>query len=310
MDNHLELSQLEPLPVGGLRNLLRKFDNPESSRKFMLDGTGRIALYLYRNNTNDIEPQKGFVYFKNHKIYSITYEGFTPPIATRLLTGGFINEEIYLYLNQLDPMLVGDEAVKNNYVAPDSLDTINRQMMLSSLTYLYGWQDAFWRWEADEIFDGFQIPEISLHLILSSADERIGQWDALLRNFPQATKPDAIPCPGPEWDNREAIDPSPEMNRIAALVASGKCPIAKIAMLCGFTRFEIADKLAKATSSGVITVMYPTGNGRESILERSQLLNEYNTAKLDLELAQSNLASAEFHFKEVEMKIEASQQKN
>lgn len=307
MNSDLPLNELKPLPVGGLRNLLRHLDANHSLPKALPSGTGRLALHLTTRQDNNSGSTKGFVYFQNNKIYSITYEGFAPPIAIRLLTSELINEEICQYLNKFDPMHVGKEAIKNKYINAEELNEINRQMSLSSLTYLYGWHDALWRWEPDETFDGFQIPEISLHLLLSSADERIGQWDALRRNFPEATKPDAIPCPGPEWQKRSIIDPSPEMRRLSTLIEEGRCSVAKAAILCGFTRFEIADKLAKATTAGVITVMHPTTEAKESVLERSQFLNDYNTAKRDLDLARSNLASAELNFEEIEARIRASQ---
>lgn len=302
---------LAPLPPGGLRKLLRTIEEGSSLKGVTSEKAGRISLHNEVIKENSTVIVIGSVYFREGNIYSVTYDGFIPPIATRLYTGGFIKEEIYQYLSQVETNKVGIEAIKNGYINQDILDSINRQMVLSSLTYLYGWEKALWQWDSNKTFDGFRIPELPIDLILASADERMGQWEALNRKFPQVTKPNAIPFPGPDWADRKVIDPSPEMERLSILVAEGNMTISKIATACGFTRFEIAAKLAKAVIDGILVVsdQETMKNGQNSSLEGLKLQSEYEMAKIDLEMARVNFLSADNHFKEIQARIGISDSK-
>ena len=303
--NVVPTGNLAQLPSGGLRKLLRTIEEGSSFKNVTSEKAGRIYLHHEVAKDKNTSIVSGSVYFRKGNIYAVTYEGFIPPIATRLYTGGFIKEEVYQYLSQLEANKVGFEAIKNGYISQDILDSINRQMVLSSLTYLYGWEKAYWQWDSNETFDGFKIPELPIDLLLASADERMGQWEALNRKFPQVTKPNAVPFPGPDWADRKVIDPSPEMERLSTLVAEGNMTISKIATVCGFTRFEIAAKLAKAVIDGILVVSDPDmlKSGKVSSLEGLKLQSAYEIAKRDLEMARVNFISAENYFNEIRAKM-------
>jgi hypothetical protein len=215
-------------------------------------------------------------------------------MATRLYTGGFLTEDQYQKLKAYPNKQVGPLAVKNGYVHQDTIDDINRQMILSSLTHLYGWVNATWLWEPDAFSENFTIPGLEIMLMVANADERIGQWDALARNFPQVTKPNVVLAPGLEWNLREQIDPSPEMRRIASFV-DGKMNVSKIATYCGFTRFDIAARLAKAVTDGTIILLdmdqVVSGNN-SGIVESDELIQaeaKVDSIRVSLIQAEQNL---------------------
>lgn len=288
---------LVSLPQGGLRSLLRQlgseedqFGNPSATK------TGRIAL---KEQTQDKE---GAIYLNAGRIYAVTFTNFTPPIASRLYTGGYLNKEQYEYLSQFPSEEVGALALQHGYVIKDILDNINRQMILSSLTYLYSWNKALWTWEANETFHNFTIPSLETLLLLAATDERIGQWDALARNFPQVTKAHAIPCPGLDWNNRTMVDSSPEMNRLSNLT-DGTTSIAKIATICGFTRFEIAARLAKAIVDGILVVDDPDSPQKGNAIENSLSQMELNEAMMAVDVAKAAVSSAERHLRDIQTRL-------
>jgi hypothetical protein len=287
-------SNLSPLSGGGLRALLSKLGAPDAFGNPPPAYTGRIVI--------EEKERSGWVYFRSGRIYAVGYAGFTPPIAVRLQAGGLITLEQYNYLKTLPPQLVGIEAVTRNYVAFDSVEDINRQMMLSSLTFLYGWKEALWRWEEGVETDSFIVTGLEANLVISAADERISQWDTLVRNFPQVTKSKAVPFPGEEWHSIETASLTPDMASLLQYV-NGETSIARIATACGFTRFEIAARLAKAISQGLIFLSDPDtgekvgkdymGETEKRAEEYKQALYAFQIAEKAYEVAKANLARLE-----------------
>lgn len=212
--------------------------------------SGRVVV----NDPNS--DREGSVYMRHGRVYSVALDGFMPPIATRLHSGGMITDDQWEYLLSLEPQDVGPEAVIRGYATQDAVDDVHRQMILSSLTHLYGWARAPYWWDEDAETENFTIPGLETALMVMLADERMGQWDALARNYPQVTKSHAIPMVGPEWGAKEGEQTTPEMAAILRRV-DGATSIARIANECGFTRFEIAARLAKAIADGVLIIPNP-----------------------------------------------------
>ena len=285
----------EPLPSGGLRTLLRQFGSEDRFGNPAQAKTGRILLKASKD-------KEGAIYLNNGCIYAVTFTNFIPPIASRLYSGGFINEDQYRYLNQFPSEQVGDLVVEHNYTTKQTVDNINRQMILSSLTYLYTWKEAEWIWEDDATSHNFTIPSLETMLLLSATDERMGQWEAIARNFPQVTKANAIPMPGSDWDNRAKIDPSPEMLRISNMI-DGATSVAKIANVCGFTRFEIAARLAKAMTDGILIIPDPDGNDKEVAPTSAKDQAELNEALIAVDVARASLMVAEKRLNEIQFRL-------
>ena len=285
----------QELPSGGLRALLRQFGSEDRFGNPAQAKTGRILLQTPQD-------KEGAIYINKGCIYAVTFTNFVPPIASRLYSGGFINEEQYRYLAQFPSEQVGELVVTHKYTNKEILDNINRQMILSSLIYLYAWKDARWIWEDDAVFTDFTIPSLETMLLLAATDERMGQWEALSRNFPQVIKANAIPLPGPDWDQKERIDSSPEMSRITSMI-DGVNSVAKIANVCGFTRFEIAGRLAKATADGILSIPDPEGKDKEALPMNEQDQVELNKALLAVDLARANLFSAEKSLEEIQFRL-------
>ena len=273
-------SNLSPLSGGGLRALLSQLGSSDDFGNPPPAYTGRIVV--------EENSRSGWVYFRTGRIYAVGYAGFTPPIAVRLRSGGLVTSEQYDYLSSLAPQLVGIEAVSRNYVTLDSVEDINRQMMLSSLTFLYGWKDALWRWEEGSETNAFTVTGLEANLVISAADERISQWDTLVRNFPQVTNPKSVPFPGEEWHSTDTTLLTPDIASLLQYV-NGETIIARIATACGFTRFEIAARLAKAISQGLISLADPdTGEkiGQDYISETEKRAKEYANALRAFQIAE------------------------
>lgn len=192
------------------------------------------------------------------KVYATHLSGYVPPVATRMLSGGLIASDAFDYLNSLEPSAVGPAVVANGYASADDVEDIHRQIIMSTLTHLYGWGSATWRWEEGVDTEAFTIAGIDTSLLVTAADERIGQWDALTRNFLATTKSNSVPQPGPMWAAKTGQATTPEIASILTHVHS-KQTIAQIATECGFTRFEIAARLAKAVADGILIIPDPDG---------------------------------------------------
>lgn len=276
-----------PLPHGGLRALLRRLGSPDQFGNPAPAITGRIVL------TDEPRQREGSVWLRSGRVYAISFTGFVPPIATRLMSGGMLTHEQYQYLLTLPAEQCGPECVRLGYAAPDVVEDVNRQMMLSSLTHLYGWSDSLWTWRDGEETPDFVVPGLETNLVVAAADERIGQWDTLARNFPQIVKSHAVPLPGPDWGDKTGERTTPEMAAILRMV-DGTTSVSRIANACGFTRFEIAARLAKAIADGVLVIPDPdTGQVTETDFEPDPLTVEYEEAMREVETAQQALAEAQ-----------------
>ena len=279
-----------PLPYGGVRMLLRQLGSPDEFGNPPPAYTGKVALEDVANG------RTGSIFLRGGRVYAVGFTGFTPPIATRLFSGGMLTSEQYESLNSLAPEAAGDEAVRRGYVSADVVEGVNMQMLLSSLTHLYGWSDALWHWVPGAEAIEYLITGLEAALAVTAADERIGQWDALARNNPQVTKPAAVPQPGPDWELKAGESTSPEIAAIL-LHVDGRTNVARIATICGFTRFEIASRLAKAIADGLILIPDPdTGEvaGAEmNLTDNDPRQREYSSAVREVEDARNALAVAE-----------------
>lgn len=245
------------LPDGGLRALIRRLGAPDDFGNPPIPRTGKIALH------DSTEKRSGAVYLRSGRIYAASLQGFVPPITLRLLSGGLLDDEQFQALQKFKPEDVGPQAVALDYVTSDVIEDINRQMMLSTLTHMYTWRTAEWHWVEGEETAAFTISALETSLIISATDERDGQWNALTRNYPQVTKGNAVPAPGPDWSTHVGEATSPEINSILQYV-DGAATIGQIAAVCGFSRFEIAARLAKAIADGLLTVTDPEAAAKEN----------------------------------------------
>lgn len=282
------------LPNGGLRALLRDMGASDEFGNPPVPYTGRLVL---EDNGNG---RDGAIFMRAGKVYATHLSGYVPPVATRMLSGGLIASDVFDYLNSLDPAEVGPAVIENNYATADDVEDVHRQIIMSTLTHLYGWTGATWRWEEGVDTDAYTISGLDTSLLVTAADERIGQWDALTRNFLSTTKSNSVPQPGPMWAAKTGQVTTPEIASILTHVHS-KQTIAQIATECGFTRFEIAARLAKAVADGILIIPDPDGTPVVDAREDSLYLPEGVDAvqyELDeaiavLEEARGALAAAE-----------------
>jgi hypothetical protein len=242
------------MPRGGLRKLLSvlgardQFGNPAPTHN------GAIVI--------DNGTSEGQVYLKNGRVTSVSYTGFTPPLARRMHTTGLISAATAGSLTNTPADLIEKIAIREYSVSVDDIEDINRQMVLSSLAYLYNWSDSTWRWDEGASSDLFAIHGIEPGLIVSATDERLGQWEVMQRNFPDATNPDAIPKHGPDYTEEMVDGMHPEMSAVLRHV-DGNNTVRHIASICGLTRFELAGRLAQAAADA--TVAFPAQDEGDSV---------------------------------------------
>ena len=96
------------LPHGGLRTLLPQIGAPDQFGNPATGHTGRLVI------ENPADKGMGALYFRAGRIYAATLKGFTPPVATRMLSGDLITQETFEYLDSLDPETVGPEAIERD----------------------------------------------------------------------------------------------------------------------------------------------------------------------------------------------------
>lgn len=238
------------VPRGGIRYLIRSLGATDAFGNPAPDLTGKLAV------TNDDDGTEATIYLRAGKVYTAELSGYTPPVALRLLSGGHLTGAMFKHLDTLDPQYVGPTAIAEKYVAPHIIEDIHRQMLLATLTHLYGWKNAHWSWEDGLESHAFTVSGLETNLIITAADERIGQWETLARAYPEVTKGNAVPEPGPEWSAKAGESTTPEIASILQYV-DGETTVAQIAAVCGFARFEIAGRLAKAIADGLLIVRDP-----------------------------------------------------
>lgn len=279
------------LPLGGLRALLRAICAPDEMDNPAPRWTGKLCLH------DPVTGRDGAIWLYAGGVYAVEFTGFVPPMAARLHSAGVLDDAQLAEFSELDPAEVGPHALAQGLIAQNRLDDLNRQMALSSLTHLYGWEAAHWWFEVDAETELFAFAPVDLHMMVASADERIGQWDALVRNYPTVTKAHAVPRPGPDWNNRYREESSPEALRVLDLI-DGVSSVARIGTLAGFTRFDIAGRLAKALSENTIILPDPdhviTVPGIAPMTASDD--PELSAAHEAVEAARAALAAAEEHF--------------
>lgn len=283
-----------PVPRGGIRYLIRSLGATDAFGNPAPDLTGRLHV------TNDEDNAEASIYLRAGKVYTAELSGYVPPVALRLLASGHLTEAMFRHLESLLPEEVGPTAVYENYVQPHVVEDIHRQMLLATLTHLYGWKNAHWSWEDDVESYAFTVSGLETNLIITAADERIGQWETLARAYPEVTKGNSIPEPGPDWSIKAGESTTPEIASILQYV-DGETTVAQIASVCGFARFEIAGRLAKAIADGLLIVRDPE---ETPISEDDEILLPVTTgndlrhlevaeAQRQVEIARQALADAE-----------------
>lgn len=286
-----------PLPNGGLRALIRELGSPDEFGNPPAPITGEIKVFGQQRN--------GSVFFRNGKIYSAELEKFTPPIGLRLLSTGLITSVMYNELANLNSSEVGNYAIAHGFVDEDIIEDIHRQMLFSTLTHMYEWRTAEWVWIRGNKNDNYSISPLESRLAISATDERLAQWFALVQNHNAVTYGKSVPYPGADWESKVGDETTPEISAILQYV-DGENTVSEIAAACGFARFEIASRMAKAIADGLIIVQNPNSNeiaygSIESLLyDKNQELAEaeelvfrldesLTEAKVRLELAKKNL---------------------
>lgn len=283
-----------PVPRGGIRYLIRSLGATDAFGNPAPDLTGRLAV------VNDTDGAQASLYLRAGKVYTAELSGYVPPVALRLLSGGHLTAKMFEELESLEPEQVGPKAIAEGFVPPHVIEDIHRQMLLATLTHLYGWKDAHWTWEDGYESSAFTVSGLETNLIITAADERIGQWETLARAYPEVTKGNSIPEPGPEWSVKAGESTTPEIASILQYV-DGETTVAQIAAVCGFARFEIAGRLAKAIADGLLIVRDPEEN---PIAEDDEILIpaatgndlrqlEVEEAQRQVEIARQALANAE-----------------
>jgi hypothetical protein len=233
------------LPIGGVRTLIRDLGGDENPSAPPYPYTGAIHLHLG-------DRKKAALWLYDGVMYSAHLQGYDPPVALRLKTARLINEQQYQELLGLPSSDAGPEAVDRNWVPAYIVEELHREIMLATLSHLYDWDNAHWWWQEDETTELFVTSGLPLMLASAAVDERIGQWKAVTRAYPNIVKPKSVPHPGPVWGKRHLTMLSPELESVLNLV-NGQFSIAEIAAACGLTRFEMARLLSQATAFGVIS---------------------------------------------------------
>lgn len=268
------------LPSGGVRALLRTFASNDDYGNPPPPLTGQIYL-------NDNEKRAG-IYFENGRIYAAQLEGFEPSMALRLLSTGRISEDQFVELHEMPNEEVGPYAAQSGYVPAGLVEELNRQNLFSIMAHLYEWKEATWEWLDDDRTQKFTMTPLDSTLVVTAADERIGQWNALLRNFPQATIPETILLPGPDWDDKAGEDTTPEIASILRYV-DGTNTIGEVALLCGFSRFEMGARVARSIADGLLVLPQieaeKTADNGSDVWDVSGTANELEDAKLAMEQA-------------------------
>lgn len=275
------------LPAGGLRALLKELGSSDEYGNPPLPITGEIKVFGKQRDGN--------VHLKNGKVYAAQLENFTPPIALRLMSAGVLTEEMFAALAQLPPTEVSEAAVSNNFIDKDIVEDVHRQMLFSTLTHMYEWRDAEWVWVKGNQTKDYTITPLETRLTISATDERLAQWFALVHNHNAVTQGSAIVYPAEGWADKVGEESTPEINSILQYV-DGINSVAQIASACGFARFEIASRLAKAVADGIVKVVsvkaIPNSTGsiesllndkNEELLEAQEMVSKLKESLIDAE---------------------------
>lgn len=288
---------MQPLPKGGVRSILKDMGAPDQYGNPAPSYTGCITV-------KEAETGKiGKIFLRAGRVYAASLAGFVPPVITRMMSAGLIDQKIFEYLTSLPANEVNKKAVEKKYCTEDQVEDINRQMLMSTITHMYGWDSGEWCWKESEDTTDYNISPLELRLLVTAADERLGQWTALSRNFLSTTKGNSIPIPGEEWINKAGESTTPEIAAILQHV-DGKNTISKIATDCGFTRFEIAARLAKAIADGILIIPDPDGEPQVDVeKDKMDVSPELNPLEYELHQAFASLEEAKENLKTAEERV-------
>jgi hypothetical protein len=237
--------QVTALPHGGVRTLLRDMGGVEEDGSDGHPWTGQICL------TDPGTGRVASLWVHHGAMYAAHLTGYVPPIAARLRSAGAIPPEQYSDYAAMRPEQAGPAAVTHLHASSETVETVHREVLLATVSHLYEWDNATWTWQDGARTDVYTTSGIPLLLIVAAVDERIGQWNAVMRTRPDVIQADMIPAPGPAWDQRTGVDMPTEMVTLLSMV-DGRVTTAQIAATCGFTRFEIARLLAHAASANIL----------------------------------------------------------
>lgn len=290
------------IPKGGVRTILKDMGAPDQYGNPAPNYTGCIVVKDLMTN------KEGKIFLRSGRVYSTALSGFVPPISTRMLSAGLINKEIFNYLNTIPTEQIKEEILKHGYCTEDQLEDINRQMLMSTITHLYGWDNAEWKWVENLDTNIYTISPLEIRLLVTAADERLGQWNALSRNFLSTTKGNSVPLPGEAWISKTGEVTTPEIASILKFV-DGKTTISQIAKDCGFTRFEIAARLAKAIADGILIIPDPDGEPQIDLdHDKMDISPEINPLEYELYQALSALEDLKKELSAAEDRVVQAQQ--
>lgn len=238
-------SHSQSLPRGGVRTLIRELGGEEDLAHPPYPYTG--ALHLRKD-----ESRHGVLWIHEGVLYSAHLDGYHPPIALRLRTGKHITAEQFDTILDMPPNEVGGYVIENDWVAAQVVEEVHREVMLATLSYFFDWHDATWSWEEYAVTHDYVTSGLPLFLASGAVDERIGQWNAVARVYPQVVTVKAVPQPGPAWKNWSVTRVSPELETVLSTI-NGRTNLGQIASACGLTRFETARLLSQSVAVGIVT---------------------------------------------------------
>lgn len=243
----------QDLPPGGVRTLLRDLGGAGEYIS-PLEETWTGVLRVVRDDENSTEAS---LWMRGGQVYSASMEGFTPPMATRLVSAGCLSEEEAAELDAtVEISDIGSIAISKYGIDRGIVEEIHREVTLAVVSHLYEWENARWNTIPGKTFPGYMTSPMPLMLVVSAVDERIGQWRAVSRAHPRAIRPNAVPQPGPAWLEKTGQEVTAEMASLLAHV-DGRSSVARIANSCGFTRFETARLLQQAIAEGLLVFPPP-----------------------------------------------------
>lgn len=251
------------LPPGGVRTLLRDLGGVGEYTS-PLEETWTGVITMTRADNPDTQAH---LWLRGGQLYSADLTGFTPPMATRLVSAGCLSEdEAYELDTTVDVEQIGSVAAARYSVDRSIVEELHREVTLAVVSHLYEWEDATWVADTNDAFPGYMTSPMPLLLVVSAVDERIGQWRAVSRAHPRAVKPSAVPQPGPAWLEKTGQEVTPEMASLLSRV-DGRASVARIANACGFTRFETARLLQQAIADGLLVFPPPQQTASEPTVD-------------------------------------------
>lgn len=275
------------LPRGGVRALLTHLDEVTGG-EVSKDATGRLVIDMAETTPGKTEAS---IWFQAGDIYAADLSSFTPPMALRLRSTGCLSDAEYAQIAKQPAAEVGPHVVKAYGVSPTLVEELNREVLLATVSHLFDWSSATWMWVAGEQTSAFTTSGMAPPLVVSAVDERIGQWRAVTRHYPQAVQPTSVPQAGPGWAAKAGGAVTPELACLLSLV-DGKRTVAKIAGACGFTRFEITRLLAQAVADQIL-VFPGMGERDKNDTDLAQQISDETRKSLGRVATQEEIREAE-----------------